>query len=439
MMLKILSTFIILLFSFQVSSQSDLSVAQAIAKALENNYQIKLIQTNVQVSQLQNNWGTAGMIPTFSLNLGNSGNLADNSNNPASFFPGVVFSDNLKLSLDMNWTIFNGFGIRINKQKFEQLEEQTKGNAVVVIENTIYETIIAYYTAVVQSRKLKVVNNLLKFSRDKLAYFKMKNEIGISTSFDVLEFENSVLSDSSSLLIQELAFKNAKRNLNLLMAEGVEENYNLTDKLEFKMSNLSYEELLKLMMKSNQNIKNQYYNLQLQDLNQQAKKSAYYPVITLNLGASPSVGYIELLGDQGFSTKTNSLNYYGTLNARYTLFNGWNNKRNVEIAKIQYESASLQVDELKLNLTHQLKSVYELYQTQTKIEEMNYKMVKHGEQLWELGKERYNLGVINVFNLNDIKSAYQRTVLSYFDRLFDVLKTHYDLLRVSGQISQEFN
>jgi outer membrane protein TolC len=439
MMLKILSVIFVFLFSFQVSSQVDLSVAQAVEKALENNYQIKLIQTNVQVSELQNNWGTAGMIPTFLLNLGNSGNLADNSNNPASFFPGVVFSDNLKLSVDMNWTIFNGFGIRINKQKFEQLEEQTKGNAVVVIENTIYETIIAYYTAIVQSRKLKVVKNLLEFSKGKLAYFKMKSDLGTSTSFDVIEFENSVLSDSSSVLIQDLAFKNAKRNLNLLMAEGVEEDYNLTDKLEFKMSNLSYEDLIKVMMKSNQNIKNQYYNLELQELNQQAQKSAYYPVVTLGLGASPSVGYIQLLGDQGFSTNTNALNYYGTINAKYTLFNGWNRKRNSEIAKIQYESASLQFNELKLKLTHQLKSVYELYQTQTKIEEMTYKMVKHGEKLWKLGKERYNLGVINVFNLNDIKSVYQRTVLSYFDRLFDVLKTHYDLLRLSGQISQEYN
>ncbi len=438
-MTKFLRIIFILLFSTQAFSQVDLSVAQAVAKALENNYQIKLIQTNVQVSELQNNWGTAGMIPTFSLNLGNSANLADNSNNPASFFPGVVFSDNLKFSLDMNWTIFNGFGIRINKQKFEQLETQTKGNAIVVIENTIYETIIAYYTAIVQKRKLQVVNNLLSFSKDKLDYFKLKSEYGTSTSFDLLEFENLVLTDSSSVLVQELALKNAKRNLNLLMAEGVEAEYNLTDKLEFAIANVTYDDLVKTMLKSNQNIKNQYYNLELQDLNMKAQKSAYYPVVTLGLGTSPSVGYIELLGDQGFSTNTNALNYYGTINAKYTLFNGWNRKRNTEIARIQYDAANLQVDELKLKLSHQLKSIYELYQMQTKIEAMTYKMVKHAEQLWELGKEKYDLGLINVFNLNDIKSAYQRTVLSYFDRLFEVLKTHYDLLRISGQISQEFS
>ena len=69
---------------------------------------------------------------------------------------------------------------------------------------------------------------------------------------------------------------------------------------------------------------------------------------------------------------------------------------------------------------------------------MTYQMVNHAEQLWALGKERYDLGVINVFNLNDIKKAYQQSVMSYFDRIFDALKTHYDLLRITGQIAQEF-
>ncbi len=438
-MLRKFNLFFCFIFgSFSLSAQTDLSLAKAIEKALENNYQIKLINTNVQVAELQNNWGTTGIYPTFALNLGNSTNLTDNSNNPASFFPGKTFNDNLRVSLDMNWTIFNGFGLRISKQRFEQLEAQTKGNAIVVIENTIYETIIAYYTAIVQSRKLKVVENLLSFSKDKYEYFKMKNDIGTSTSFDLFEFENQVLSDSSNILTQMLALKNAKRNLNLLMGEDTEEDYNLTEKLEISIPDVNFESIQSTMISSNQNLKNQYINLQLQDLNQEAQKSAYYPVISLGLGAAPSVGYIQLLGDQGFSANTNSINYYANINASYTIFNGWNRKRNTEIAKIQYDAANLQIEELKLNLNHQLKGVYELYETQLKIEDMMNTRVKNAEQLWQLGKDKYDLGIINVFNLNDIKAAYQQTVLSYFDRIFDLIKTHYDLLKISGQISQEF-
>lgn len=430
--------FTLLYCSIWSISQEKLSLKQAIDKALENNYQIKLVKTNQESARLQNNWYSAGFSPTFSLNVGDNANIADNSNNPFTFFPGNVFSNNLKLSVDMNWTIFNGFGIRISKTKLEQLEEQTNGNAIVVIENTIYDVIIAYYTAIVQKRKLNVVENLLNFSKQKLSYFKLKSNLGTNSSFDLLEFENQVLSDSTNLLVQKLALKNAKRNLNLLMAESIESDYILTDKLEFTTTNLKYEKLLQMMKMSNQNLKNQYINLELQDLEIKAKKTAYYPVVTLNLGYSPSSSYIKLLGNQNQDVNTSAINYYGGINANYILFNGWNKKRAVEISKIQYKTAELQVKELELKLAHQLKGIIELYNTQIQIEEMSFKMVKHAEKLWELGKEKYNLGLINVFNLNDIKTSYQRSVLSYFDQLFNALKSHYDLLRITGQISQEY-
>ena len=66
---------------------------KAVEKALMNNYQIKIVKANVDVSQMQNTLSNAGMIPTFALNATNAANLSDNTNNPASFFPGKVFSD----------------------------------------------------------------------------------------------------------------------------------------------------------------------------------------------------------------------------------------------------------------------------------------------------------------------------------------------------------
>ena len=435
--MKYLILIIVLSISVVTFSQVDLTVQQAIEKALENNYQIKLVDANIEIASKQNNWGSAGFSPTFDLNLTNAANVSDNTNNPASFFPGKVFNDNLTLSLDMNWTIFNGFGVRINKERFEKLEAQTKGNAMVVIENTIYETIVAYYTAVVQSRKLKIVTDLLVYSKDKLAYFQLKREFGTSSSFDLLQFDNQVLSDSSNIIMQELAVQNAKRNLNLVMGEGVHEDYKLVEDLTFSVPEMSYSEMNDKMMADNLNLKNQYFNLQLQDLNIKAQKSAYYPVVSLNLGIRPAVGYIELIDSPLSTTNTNSLNYYGNVSARYTIFNGWNRKRNVQIAEIQQSITSLQTDDMKLKLSHQLKGTFEMYQMQAKIENMTMKQVLNAKKIWEIGREKYDLGLINIFNLNDIKLQFEQATLTYYDRLFDLLKTHYDLLRVTGQITQK--
>ena len=419
-------------------TQSDLSLEEAIRKGLENNYQVQLIKTNIEIAETQNSWGMAGMSPTFSLNATNLANLTDNSNNPASFFPGVVLSDNFSPSIDMSWTLFSGFGVRINKQRFEQMEEQTKGNAIVVIESTVYEIIMAYYTAVVQEEKIEIVQELLDYSTDKWNYFELRSEVGVGNSMDVLQFKNLMLSDSSNLLNQDLARKNALRNLNLLMGEEVEKEYKLTDDLKSDLPDISYDELRSFMMQNNQNIKNQYINVTLQELNRDSQKSFLYPVVSLSLGASPSFGYIELFGDNAFSTSTSSANYYGTISARYTLFNGFQRKRNVQIAKLQTEMAVLELDELKLQLSHNLMGIYDLFQTRSQLKKIAGNLVRNNSQMWEYGKDQYDESQINIFDLNDIRISYLQAELSSIDRNFELLQTYYDLYRLSGKLAQEF-
>jgi len=430
----------LLIFLFQTVSfaQDDLTVFGAIEKALKNNYQVKLINHNYEVSKLNNSWGQAGLIPTFSLNLGNTTLLQDNTNNPATFFPGVLFNDNFQASLNMSWTVFSGFGVQINKQRLEQIQNQTKGNAIVVIENTIYETIMAYYAVVVQKRKLEITQDLLSYSKEKLVYHQLKNEVGVNTSFDLLEFENQVLADSTNYLLQNLATKNAELNLNLILAVSEEQRFNFTDSLGFDAQISTYDELKQQMLANNSNLKNQYINYELQELNVRTRKSAYYPVVTLNLTTTPAIGYFRVLGDDGFAAATNSWTHTGVVNVRYDIFQGWNRKRNVQIAEIQRDIATLEIEQIKGSLGSQLNGLFGLYQTRVKVEDMSLSRLNNANKIWQLGREKYDLGLINVFNLNDIKLGYEQAVLSYYDRLFELLQSHYDLMRITGGISQQF-
>ncbi|OIQ34677.1 MAG: hypothetical protein BM555_04235, partial [Crocinitomix sp. MedPE-SWsnd] len=55
---------ILICFSFVAKAQ-ELTMIEAVEKALENNYDIKLIAGNYEVAKTQNSWGMAGMVPTF--------------------------------------------------------------------------------------------------------------------------------------------------------------------------------------------------------------------------------------------------------------------------------------------------------------------------------------------------------------------------------------
>ena len=58
--------------------------------------------------------------------------------------------------------LFSGMAVRISKQRLAQLEAQSKGNALAVIESTILDVLKAYYQTLAQQEKLKVLNEVKK-------------------------------------------------------------------------------------------------------------------------------------------------------------------------------------------------------------------------------------------------------------------------------------
>ena len=108
--------------TFTLSGQESLSLAKAIETGLQNNYNIEIARENIEIAQLDNDWGMAGRYPTINLNL-NSNNGFSNSNNPASFLTEISsFSTGLSPSLDANWILFDGYRVRLTKQRFEELQ-----------------------------------------------------------------------------------------------------------------------------------------------------------------------------------------------------------------------------------------------------------------------------------------------------------------------------
>ena len=63
--MKTVKIFILLMVAtLLVQAQQPLTLTDAIAKALENNYSIIIAKGNQQIAELNNNWGTAGRYPT---------------------------------------------------------------------------------------------------------------------------------------------------------------------------------------------------------------------------------------------------------------------------------------------------------------------------------------------------------------------------------------
>lgn len=417
--------------------QVDLSLADALSIGLEKNYQIRIAERNITTAEMSNTWGEAGLYPSIALNISNNNSIQDNTNNPATFFPGNIFSSSLQGSIDVNWTIFAGLRVKMTKERLELLEEQSMGNGLVVVENTVHSIILAYYNTLVQERKLTVLKEVMDYSGERVKYYQAKEDIGLNNSLDVLQFKNQFLNDSTNYLLQEMAYKNAKRNLNLLMAVPIESQYNLTDSLKFEIPETDIDTLRQDMLANNQSIKNQLINIELQKTQTQLQKSALYPTVSLNLGASPSFSYFSQLPD-GPSQNGQQLNYYGNLSLRYTIFDNNKNKRAVELSKVREEIEQYNGEELALQLNNELHTYFQMLESREKIEKISEENLDYAYRVWQLGQEKYKLGTINYFNLNDLQNSYRNTKLSYYDNLYNLFESYMDILRVTGGLIQQY-
>ena len=159
--------------------QDSLSLQQAIEIGLQKNFDIQLTQKNVAINQLMNNWGEAGRLPQVNINIGQNNTISDQRKNPIAFAPYLFQSNDVSGNVALNWTIFNGFGIRANKTKLEQLQIQSENTATLAIENTIHGIILAYYQAKMQREQLSLIFNLIQLTKEKYDQQVVKSNLGV--------------------------------------------------------------------------------------------------------------------------------------------------------------------------------------------------------------------------------------------------------------------
>ncbi len=440
---------IITLFTlgFGSFSLAQLSAQQAVFDALKNNYDIQVSAKQEEIAAKNNSWSEAGLFPTVVLQVGQNNLIQDNTNNPFTFTPGVILNQGLSPSLVANVNIFSGFQVRMSKVRLEQLEEQSKGNTAVVIEALIQDVLKTYYSALLQKERQKLYENILANSSTRLRYAELKNKYGSSNSLDLLQLKNQHLTDSTNFILQKLSYENSLRNLVLLMNNSEDSTFNtlpvLSDKLDFVLGLIDTQKVLSQTLDNNQNLKNQYLAVELQNTNVEFQKSFLYPTLNLQLAASPSFGRFEQLSggnpNQPSSLTTQTIGYSGNFTLRYNLYNNWKSKRAVEVAKIQTDIATLQVEKLKNTLRVTVQNQLNLYAIRNELVSVSSENLNYATEAFEMAQKRFELGSVNSVDLLTFQNSYQTTLLQHYENLYNRIDTYLEIYKLTGNLGLTYN
>ena len=429
---------LLLFIPFLSFSQESLSIENAIKVGLKKNFDIQLSKKNKEITQLNNNLGNSGALPTINISSKKENAVSDQSNNPTSFIQEILKSESLNASANMSWTLLSGYRIQATKEKLRQLEFLSNGNLTLTIENTTQAIILSYYNCILQKERLKLLQNVVNLSRERLIYQKTKYEIGVSSKMDVLQIETSLLTDSSNLLTQRLNYNNSVKNLNLVLGVDLNSEWDLTDKMSTKTQVFNLFDLQSETFQNNTNIKNQCINNEIIRQDITLAKSVYYPIVSFNSGASYNESTYDI-GNSGFEGDNTgeTLNYYANISVNFRLYDGGKYKTLLQEAEIKYNINDINLEKQHREIKHQLSLNYEKYNSRIIIYNLSKKAFDIAEINYQLANDKKNRGTINSFNLRDIEISYLNSGISYLQATYNLNESYLELVKITGGILQE--
>ncbi|MCD6598917.1 MAG: TolC family protein [Bacteroidales bacterium] len=408
---------------FAQAQEDELSLSLALQKALENNYGIIISRSETEIVIVNNEWGTAGRYPFIDFS-GGSYNSYD-LNNIDNFT-----SNRLSAGLGLRWTIFEGFKVKITKDKLDQLEILAKGRTAVVVESTIQDVIMAYYLVLLEQEELIVLENVMKLSKDRYDYEQSRYELGSTASYNVLQAKNVYLNDKTLFMNKGMVLRNSIRNFNFLIGEDASRTWDFIEEFSPGTGSYKLSDLLDKMMASNQTLQNQYANLLLEQNEIKLKKSDLYPSFDLSAGVTENWAHINRL--ESDPTNANNLNTYGNLLLSYPIYMGGIRKRAVDVARINEEIANVQVDEMKHRLTNQLMNIYDFHEVRLAILDVTEEGLEAAELNMQIANEKFRTGAINSFNYRDIQLIYLNSSIIRLNAIYDVIDSRTNLTRLIG-------
>jgi outer membrane protein TolC len=410
-----------LLLTLPLKGQDPLTLSVALEHALENNYGLIISRADVEVAQINNNWGTAGRYPTIGFDASDQINYELNSSTTAN---------RVSAGVGLNWLLFDGFSVSITKSKLESLEDLSSGLLAVQVESTIEDIVLGYYYVLLQQERLQVLETVKQLSEDRYQYELKKQSLGGSVTYNVLQAKNVYLTDKANYMNQEVVVRNTIRNLNFFMGLEPTQTWTFKEMFEADTSDYIFGDLLTRMKSTNQILKNQFTNLLLKEDETSLRQAAYYP--TISMGAGIDYGHNWAMSGGTENLNLGTLTPYGNVRISYDIYSAGVRRRSVEIARINEDVAKVEIDQMEHALTNELYNLSDYHGVQLELLTVADENLEAAELNMSISEEKYRSGVINSFNYRDIQLIYLYAALNRLQAVYNLISTNTQLTRITG-------
>ncbi|WP_289114714.1 TolC family protein [uncultured Bacteroides sp.] len=412
------------------------TLKSCLEQGLLNNYSLRIVRNEEQVSKNNATLGNAGYLPTLDLSAGYKGTI-DNTETKAratgeTTKDNGVFDQTLDAGINLNWTIFDGFNITANYQRLKELERQGETNTRIAIEDLIANIAAEYYNYVQQKIRLKNFRYAVSLSKERLRIVEERYHIGNFSRLDYQQAKVDFNADSAQYMKQQELLHTSRIRLNELMAnKDVDQPFIIQDSLINVTASLNFEELWNATLTINASLLRAEQNNTLARLDYKKVCSRDYPYVKMNGG----YGYTLNKYDISANSRRSNLGLNFGVTVGFNLFDG-NRRRERKNARIAVQNARLEREQLEQALRADLSNLWQAYQNNLQMLNLERQNLVAAKENHEIAMERYMLGNLSGIEMREA----QKSLLDAEERIlsaeYDTKLCEISLLQISGKVAR---
>jgi outer membrane protein TolC len=427
--------FFVFLCPLAAEAQQLLTLEEAIQQGITKQYAIQISRQREQIAANENTLGNAGFLPTI------TGALAKNytiSGLDQSFFGGLrpplvqsgVRSNSGNAGMAMAWTLYDGKGMFFLRDRFKELQnlgaKQTESN----IENLIALISTTYYDIIRQNLRVNNFKKGLEISNDRLKLAKDRYEVGQGSKVDYYSAQVDYNEDKALLIAQEQSFTNTKIGFNTLLVKDYKADFEIAYLIDL-LPKLTLSELKMSALSQNPALISAILTKKINDLDTKTVQSQQKPQIDLLAGYNLN----NVANGAGFGVERGSSNVFNYgLRASINIFDGYNQKRRVQNAKINAEIAALQIEDLKNNLLSSLERTYITYENALNLIQLETENYAIAKQNIDIAFDRFKVGIATSYELREVQRNAVAAETRLIEAKFAAKSAEIELIRLSGNL-----
>jgi outer membrane protein len=425
--------FLLSLLCFAANAQDLLTAEQAVAIALENNYDIKLSANDLRVDEQNVSLGNAGILPavtgTFTRNNTIQNSTQVQSNGTVTELNNAE-NNNLNYGVNLGWTVFDGFRMFARYNQLQELQKLGETELKLTIVTRVSDVLSTYFDLVQQQQQLKALDTAIVLSQQRVTMAQNRFTIGKAARLEVLNAQVDLNTDQSNKLRQNETYQNTKTFLNELMARDLTAQFRVVDSVTIDNS-LKLPDLMSLAGQQNPQIQVSLINKRVAELNLKQVRANRYPQIRLNTGYTIS----DTESSLGFARETSGKGFNYGVTASINVFNGFLQNRNERIAKIQIESSDLLIQQQSQAINSQLISAYQTYLTNLDLVALEQKNEDIARQNLDITMEKYRIGTITTLEVRTAQLNFVNAITRYSTARYQAKVSEVNLKELAGNIT----